>query len=80
LSLGRASQLPSVDNSQQPWPIEGHEVSLDGRVFTVTPEVRILEEVGGGVRIEVVSRSLDEDVLLRIAASISYNPERDQRG
>jgi hypothetical protein len=55
-------------------------VTLDGRVFTVTPEVRILEEVANGVRIEVVSQSLDVDVLLMIAASIQYDPERDHQG
>jgi len=64
----------------EPWSIAGHEVTLDGRVFTVTPEVRILEEVANGVRIEVVSQSLDVDVLLMIAASIQYDPERDHQG
>jgi hypothetical protein len=63
--------------TSEPWPVEGYEVTLSGRVFTITPEVRILEEVGAGVRIEVVSQSLDQDVLLLIAQSIRYDPERD---
>ena len=64
--------------TSEPWPVEGYEVALSGRIFTITPEVRIIEGVGDGVRIEVVSQSLDRDVLLRIADSVRYDPERDR--
>ena len=65
--------------SPEPYPIAGREVTRGGRVFTVLEgETRILEEVGSGIRIEVVSRSLDAETLLQIAESVHYDPTRDR--
>jgi hypothetical protein len=64
--------------TSEPWPLQGREVTLHGRVFTITAEVRILEEVADGVRLEVVSQSLDQAVLLAIAESAQYDPARDR--
>ncbi len=64
--------------SPPPYPFVGDEIDRDGRTFTVIPdEVRVLEEVGGRVRIEVVSSSLDAETLMRIAVGVTYDPARD---
>ena len=72
-SVGRQLSAP-------PMSIQGRHVTRDGRVFTVVQaegETRIVEDVGNGVLIEVVSRSLDTEALLDIAESVTYDPARD---
>jgi len=65
--------------SPAPYPIAGREVTRDGRVFTVIEgETRILEDGDNGIRIEVVSRSLDAETLLQIAESVHYDANRDR--
>jgi hypothetical protein len=67
--------------SPKPYPTAGQAVNRSGREFTVvedTGETRILEEVGNGIRVEVVSASLDSETLLRIAESTSYDPANDR--
>lgn len=66
--------------SPEPYPTPGEQVVRDDRQFTLvenTRETRVLEEVDVDIRIEVVSRTLDSETLLRIAESVVYNPERD---
>jgi hypothetical protein len=73
ISIGRQLSPP-------PYPIAGEEVIRNGREFTViADEVRILEQLDDGVRVEVVSASLDVDSLLLIAESVSYDPSRDSQ-
>ncbi len=38
----------------------------------------VLEEVGSGIRIEVVSASLDPETLVRITENTSYDPDDDR--
>lgn len=67
--------------SPQPYPTAGQPVNRAGREFTVveaTAETRILEDVDNGIRVEVVSASLDPETLLRIAESTSYDPANDR--
>jgi hypothetical protein len=73
LSIGR--QI-----SPEPYPTPGEQVVRDDREFTLvqdTREVRVLEEVDGDIRLEVVSQTLDSETLLLIAESVVYDPERD---
>lgn len=66
--------------SPGPLPFPGETVVLDGRTFTfvvIPEEIRTLENVGDGVRVEVVGYSLESDVLFRIAKSVRYDPDRD---
>lgn len=68
--------------SPRPSPSVGEEVTREGRRFTLLEsdnETRVLEELASLVRVEVVSRSLDADTLLRIAESVSYNATRDSQ-
>ena len=67
--------------SPQPYPTAGEAVTRAGREFTIVEdatETRVLEEVGSGIRVEVVSASLDPQILLRIAESTSYDPANDR--
>jgi hypothetical protein len=67
--------------SPQPYPTPGQAVTGGGREFTIveeTTQTRVLEEVGSGIRIEVVSASLDPETLLRIAENTSYDPANDR--
>ena len=67
--------------SPEPYPTAGEAVTRAGREFTLiedTGETRILEDVADGIRVEVVSPSLDSETLLRIAQSISYDPANDR--
>jgi hypothetical protein len=55
----------------------GEEVSRDGRQFVVydsAREIRVTEDVGNGVRLDVVSGSLDREILLRVADSVTFKP------
>jgi hypothetical protein len=70
-AVGR--QLPPVL-----FPTAGRQIERNGRVFTVNDEVRVFEELTSGVRLEVLSQSLDEATLLEIAQSVSYDPARDR--
>ena len=57
------------------------EVVRDGNVFTVIREGhqhRVLRDIGNDVRVEVVSRSVDEETLLSIAEDISRDTTRNQ--
>jgi len=50
-------------------------VNRDGRVFTPVEDAggtSVSKDAGGGIRIEIVSRSLDPETLLRIAQSVSF--------
>jgi hypothetical protein len=73
VSIGRQIQ-------SEPYPTPGEEVVLCEREFTLvedTRETRVLEEVDGDIRLEVVSQTLDSETLLQIAESMSYDPARD---
>jgi hypothetical protein len=66
--------------SPEPYPTPGEEVVRGDREFTLvedTRETRVLEEVDGDIRLEVVSQILDSETLLRVAESVVYDPERD---
>lgn len=66
--------------SPEPYPTPGEQIVRDDREFMLvedTRETRVLEEVGGDVRLEVVSQSVDSETLLRVAESVVYHPERD---
>jgi hypothetical protein len=68
--------------SPEPYPIPGEQVDRDGREFTLVEtsnETRVLEEMPRDIRVEVVSQSLDADTLLRVAESVSYDPNRDSQ-
>ena len=65
----------------RPASVAGEQVTRNGRVFTIVEyprQTRIREDVDNGFSIEVVSRSLDTDTLLRIADGMSYDPSRDR--
>jgi hypothetical protein len=65
----------------EPYPLAGESVTRADRDFTVvlgTREIRILEDVGNGIRVEVVSPSLDSETLLAIAESVTYDPAQDR--
>jgi hypothetical protein len=65
----------------EPYPFPGEDVTRNGRSFTLvkgTRETRVLTDTDRDVRIEVVSRTLDSETLLRIAESVGYEPDRDQ--
>jgi hypothetical protein len=65
----------------EPYPLAGESVTRAGRDFTVveaTRETRILEDVGNGIRVEVVSASLDSETLLAVAESVTYDPAQDR--
>jgi len=50
------------------------EVARHGKVFTLirgSNETRVLKDLGDGVRVEVVSSTVDSEILLRIADDIS---------
>jgi hypothetical protein len=58
-------------------PLTGETLHRGDRTFTVVTsdtEIRVLEDVGDDVRIEVVSSDLDADALLRIAQGVTYDP------
>lgn len=60
-------------------PGSGEVVTRGGREFIIYDEgnqARITEDVGNDVRVDVVSDSLDTDTLMRIAESVTYDPER----
>lgn len=64
----------------EPYPTPGEQVVRGDRQFTLvedTREARVLEEIEGDIRLEVVSQTLDSETLLRIAESVVYDPERD---
>lgn len=64
--------------SPEPYPTPGEQVNRGDREFTLVKarrETRVLEEVEGDIRVEVVSPTLDSETLLRIAESVVYNPE-----
>jgi hypothetical protein len=57
------------------------EVTRDGSVFTLirgANETRVLKDLGDGVRVEVVSSSVDSETLLRIADDISRDKSPNQ--
>jgi hypothetical protein len=65
----------------EPYPTPGEQVVGGDRQFTLvedTRETRVLEEIEGDIRLEVVSQTLDSETLLRIAESVVYDPERDK--
>ena len=66
--------------SPEPYPTPGEVLVLGDREFTLvedTRETRVLEEVDGDIRLEVVSQTLDSETLTQIAESVSYDPARD---
>ena len=66
--------------SPEPYPTPGEQVVRGKRELMLvedTRETRVLEEVDGDIRVEVVSQTLDSETLLRIAESTSYDPARD---
>jgi hypothetical protein len=74
------SELLSVgiQISPPPHPGSGEVVTRGERVFTIYDEgsqIRVSEEVGNDTRVDVVSDSLDIDTLMRIAESVTYDPE-----
>ncbi len=65
----------------EPYPFPGENITRNGRSLTVvegTRETRVLTGADGDVRVEVVSRTLDSETLLRIAASVDYEPDLDR--
>ncbi len=55
----------------------GEEVNSDGREFVVYAEsskTRVTEDVGNETRVDVLSGSLDQDTLLLIAKSTTFEP------
>jgi hypothetical protein len=55
----------------------GEAMTYDGRQFVVYEEgsqIRVTEEVGNDIRVDVLSGSLDEETLLQIAASTIFDP------
>jgi len=57
------------------------EVTRDGGVVTLIRtghETRVLKDLGDGVRVEVVSNSVDSETLLRIADDISRDKSPNQ--
>ncbi len=71
-----------VQESPPDHPGTGEPVSVSGREFVVYDEgsqIRVTESVGNGIRIDVLSGSLNRETLLEIAAGVSYQPpERAQ--
>jgi hypothetical protein len=66
--------------SSDPYQAAGEQVVRGDRKFTLveyTREIRVVEEIGGDIRVEVVSQTLDAETLLRIAESVIYNPDED---
>lgn len=62
-------------------PGSGEDVTRGDRWFVVYDEgsqIRVTEEAGNDVRVDVVSDSLDVDTLLRIAESVTYEPVSDR--
>lgn len=60
-------------------PGSGEVVTRGDREFTIYDErnqARITEDVGSDIGVDVVSDSLDTDTLMRIAESVTYDPER----
>lgn len=75
VSVGRQLTL-------EPYPSAVEQLIRDGREFAVaegSSETRVLVELADGVRIEVVSQTLDTDTLLRITESVGYDPTRDSQ-
>lgn len=67
-----------IQMSPPPHPGSGEVQTRGDREFTIYnegDEVRITEDVGNEVRVDVVSSSLDADTLMRIAESVTYNPD-----
>lgn len=59
-------------------PGSGEAVTRGDREFVVYDEgaqIRVTEDVGNDTRIDVLSDSLDTDTVLRIAESITYDPD-----
>jgi hypothetical protein len=55
---------------------EGKAVSYDGRQFVVYEEgsqIRVTEDVGNDLRVDVLSGSLDQETLLQIASSTHFD-------
>jgi hypothetical protein len=55
----------------------GEALTYDGRQFVVYEEgtqIRVTEEVGNDIRLDVLSGSLDQETLLQIAASTIFEP------
>jgi len=73
-----SSQLSvGIQVSPPPHPGSGEEVSRAGRqfvAFDLEREIRVTEAVGNDVRLDVVSASLDEETLLRVAESVTFKP------
>lgn len=65
---------------QQPPPLQtdsGETLSVEGRDFVVNDsgsEARVAEGVGGDIRLDMVSFSLDAETLLRTAENDTFNP------
>lgn len=55
----------------------GQAMTYDGRQFVVYEEgsqIRVAEEVGNDIRVDVLSGSLDQETLMQIAASTIFDP------
>lgn len=66
-----------IQMSPPPHPGTGEPLSRGGRDFVVYDsgtEVRVTEDLGNDIRIDVVSASLDTETLLRIAESVAFDP------
>lgn len=61
-------------------PGSGELVARGGHEFVVYDEgarIRVTEELGNDIRLDVLGDSLDTDTLLRIAESVTYDPDVD---
>ena len=59
--------------SSEPYQAAGEQVVRGDRQFTVveyTREIRVVEDLGGDIRVEVVSSTLDAETLIPIAESV----------
>lgn len=72
-----------IQESPPDHPGTGEPVTLSGREFVVYDEgnqIRVTEDLGIGIRIDVLSGSLNRETLLEIAASVSYQPPDRTQG
>lgn len=67
-----------IQISPAPHPGSGEVATRGNREFTIYDEgnqTRITDDVGHAIRVDVVSDSLDTNTLMRIAESVTYDPE-----